>query len=500
MTYNGQFSKMIAAVGLEGRSETFWLRTIVLASAALFYAWVLSRGSFNLFADERFGLVFNSMLSHMLRGGWDVDPDMIGYEAFFRDGRTYAYFGPFPAILRLPLLLLPHGLVPDWRALHVERLSCWVAIMIGIAAQASAMVTTLARAAVQVRRLLTLPLVLACAFSGAPMLLSWKGALIYHEAILWAWALAMLFVALALPAVSGPPNARRLCALALCAGLCLMTRSTTGAGLYLALGLLLLFRAVQTDGVTRSWRLPGWWFWAPATGLVVFIILTGVVNQGRWGNPLVFADLRAQTVMIDTFPGRMERLQRYGLFDWHRLGVGMLYYFFPVWSDQFEHLMPLKPRLPDLYDALELPASSLLLTDPAWCLLGVLGLVGAVRRRISASEAILAAGLSLAPVLMLSAWYLAFRYRAEFAPLLLVLSCAGLRQYGTGPDPGALRRKALLLAALCVVQLGSAATAGWSYALASFGPTSGYAALSLRCAGNPGPCIAGPAPAGDAAP
>ena len=444
------------------------LQRATLALAAVLYAWVLSRGSFDLLGAEPFGLTFNSMLAHMLDGAWDVDPAAIGFEAFVRNGLTYAYFGPFPAILRLPLVILP-----NWQTLHVERLSCWLAIILGIAAQMSAISATLAKTD---RRHLGPPLLLACALSGAPMLLSWRGALIYHEALLWAWALAMVFVALALPLVRMRPQVdpRRLSALALCAGLCLLTRSTTGAGLYLALGLIML--------CSRRPRS----VWAPSAILAGFIALTGWINDGRWGNPFVFADLRLQTSIIHLFPDRLARLDRYALFDWHRLATGFLYYVLPVWTDGLERLIPLTPRLSDLYDAIERPASSLLLTDPVWCLLAGLGVVTIIRRRARTAEAFLAAGLALAPVSILIAWTMVFRYRVEFAPLLLALSCIAL---------GAPRRrfrsnKALqwTVSLLCIVQIGTAETAGLSYARQPFGPSPGYTALSLSCTLSPASC------------
>jgi hypothetical protein len=54
------------------------------------------------------GLVFNSMMQHMLQGRFDVDPAAIltGGEVYVRDGRSYAYFGVFCALLRLPLIAI----------------------------------------------------------------------------------------------------------------------------------------------------------------------------------------------------------------------------------------------------------------------------------------------------------------------------------------------------------------------------------------------------------
>ncbi len=472
-----------------GGADAFVLRPLALAIVGVLYAWLLTHSDFNPFGADNLGLTFNSMLDHMLRGRWDVDPATIGPEAFVHDGRSYAYFGPFPALLRLPLVVLPHWLLPDWRNLHVERISCWVAIMLGIAAQSDAITTALS-ASSSARKHLGPPLVFVCALSGPPMLLGWNGAQIYHEAILWAWALAMGFIALALPVVqrSRTASVRRSCAMALCAGLCLLTRSTTGAGLCMALGLLLL------DGLRRG-RDAGWRaaarpsFWAPACVLGVLVGVAGLVNLRRWGDPLVFANLRQQTLLIEVFPDRLARLQRHGLFDWHRLDLGLLYYIFPIWTPQLERLLPLRARLLDLYDAVEGPATSLLLTDPVWSLLSMLGVAAIVRRRASAGETLLVCGLSLAPALMLTAWYLAFRYRAEFAPLLLVLSCIGLNRFAPAVTPGKLRAATLALSLLCVLQVGSAFGTGISYARQLFGPSAGYSAISLRCVVTPASCV-----------
>lgn len=454
-------------------------RLIVLAAAALVYAWLLTHGSLDFFGAEPFGLTFNSMLAHMLDGQWSVDPAAIGFEAFLRDGESYAYFGPFPAMLRLPLALLPH-----WQTLHVERLSCWLAIMLGITAQAQAITTSLAGDEATVQPIAP-PLLLVCAFSGAPMLLAFRGAPIYHEALLWAWALAMLFLALALPGIRGrnPVGSRLLCALASCAGLCLLTRSTTGAGLCLAIGVVLLrelvrFRHAVPAVITRE-------LWAPCCILGLSLALTGLVNQGRWGSPFIFADLHLQTIVLDEFPDRLARLDRYGLFDWRRLPTGLLYFVAPIWTDGLERLFPLTARLVDMYDSIERPASSILLTDPAWCFLSMLGVATIVRHRAARSEALLATSLTLAPFLMLIAWTVVFRYRVEFAPLLLALACIALR-HGV---PGWARRA---IPILCFAQIGSTTMAGWSYASQPFGPTPGYSALSLSCTFSPASCIEPP--------
>ena len=57
------------------------------------------------------------MIEYMSRGRFDVDPSSIGFEGFVRDGRTYAYFGVLPALLRWPLLIWPRFAGVDFTAL-----------------------------------------------------------------------------------------------------------------------------------------------------------------------------------------------------------------------------------------------------------------------------------------------------------------------------------------------------------------------------------------------
>src|SRR5215471_16346450 len=101
-----------------------WRVALLLAlPAGVYYAALLAAGSPHFFDPVQHGLTFNSMLSHMLRGAFDVDPNTIKDEGFLRDGRVYTYFGIFPALLRLPFLLWPNFATTD-----LTRLSCLGAV------------------------------------------------------------------------------------------------------------------------------------------------------------------------------------------------------------------------------------------------------------------------------------------------------------------------------------------------------------------------------------
>jgi hypothetical protein len=56
--------------------------------AALYYAFLLCAGTSGLFAPAEHGMIFNSMLLHLLHGRFDVDPAAIGDEGYLRDGQS----------------------------------------------------------------------------------------------------------------------------------------------------------------------------------------------------------------------------------------------------------------------------------------------------------------------------------------------------------------------------------------------------------------------------
>jgi hypothetical protein len=109
---------------------TFAEFAVLLTIVTLYYLFLLSNGTFQLFAPESLDKAFNNMLVHLIHGEFTVDREAIGYEAFTRDGKTYTYFGIFPAALRL-------FAIPFTDIAHAElaRLSCLTALVIFVALQ-----------------------------------------------------------------------------------------------------------------------------------------------------------------------------------------------------------------------------------------------------------------------------------------------------------------------------------------------------------------------------
>jgi hypothetical protein len=388
-------------------------------------------------------LTFNSMLEHLLRGQFDVDPQVIGGDGFLRDGHVYAYWGIWCALLRLPLWLAGK------MGTDITFWSCLAAICIaGVA---------------KVRSVLLVCRWASWSCVGGNAGQRWAGGLvlayfvfaggavaylkdeIWTEVMLWAYCFASIFVYFAVKGIVRRRFDRAsLLWMSVCAGMALNTRASTGAGLMLAFVLLVLAFEPGSDevaggrGVLRRW---GWrWIsgiaqpstWIPLAVLAGFMAVAGAVNYFRWGNPATFSTFDLY-INRDAWPNFVSSLSTYGLFNLRRIPFGLCYYFLPVWvlHGSNGELLFATTRA-RLFGDVELPPSSFLLTDMVpCCFIAFLGF--AVRRcrlrffsRAGRQGAAVAAGLLAPCVLMIGLTWMTYRYRIEFYPEMDFLTLLGL--------------------------------------------------------------------------
>ena len=406
----------------------------VLAAIALpYYLFLMAKGADSLFMPTRFGLTFNSMLAHLLRGALDVDPAAIGAEGFLRDGRVYPYFGIVPALLRLPLLPFV-----DLARTDVTGLMCALAAWLAACCKFAAILRAgRALPPSPLGRIATLALIAATLFGGAQVPFLYPS--LYQEAALFAGAFAALFVCLAIHGLLGARGftPALLAAMALAAVLALLTRVSTGLGLCLALVLLLAMLR-------------------PPRGLLVCLTFLALgigavlaINAARWGDPFVFVPHHLQA-MTDLYAGRREILARYGDFHPIRLGYGLMYYFAPAWiivgEDGRFLFEAFRSRT---IISVELPPGSLLLSEPLLFLLTIFFLVELRRSWPRDRLALpLIVGLAIPAALMLVAPSMTFRYRLEFYPALELAALLGLRTLGlrAAATPAAASLRPVLLA------------------------------------------------------
>ena len=465
---------------LRGSAHTPIL-AVLLVVMVIYYGLALTNGSFDLLHPTNFGLTFNSMLEHLLRGEFDVDPAVVGVEGFLRDGRVYAYWGIFCAVLRLPLLILPGGINTD-----ITALSCLAGVWVGGYWKLRSLLLVARYSRPSLERTLLVGLFGAwLVFGGAQA--GFLRTSIYQEAVFWAGAMAAAFVFLAIRGiVRGHFSAVDLSLMALLAGAAVNTRISTGIGLSAAFSLLLLVLIAQ-DVAGDKLSLPGRLFGAvsrrrvllPLAMLALFFGAAGIVNLERWGNPFVFADY-SLFIGNTLYPDRWPRIQRYGLFSLERVPLGLIYYLFPIWVlHGSDGLLVLDDYRSRLVDAAELPPASFLLTD----LLSVLLIVLAWRRKgawcrpgaAMAQRLAVAAGLAIPIGLMLAAIGMTYRYRMEFYPLLEFAGLLAIRDISEDSTvrPLSARLRAALVAATFIGIVAAHVTLAM-YKLSTFGPGQKY--------------------------
>ncbi len=333
-----------------------WFAAVILA-AALYDLVLLSNGSLRLFAPEPLDGVFNSMLLNLLHGDFTVARAALGTEAFTRDGQTYAYFGVFPAVLRL--LAMPFT---DLAQAHLARLSCLTAIMLFLALQLRALLVVHDSLLPASRSPLFLAVMVAATILSGPQLYLLASSWIYHEPIFWAAALGAAFNLVVVRAALGNAGLRvgAMAVLALLAGLAINTRPTIGVALYLGTALLAI-------GAALSFRLPGVGrllataprlaadprVWLAFLILAAFALAVGVVNDERFGNALTFHDYRFYDA-ANLDPRRLDVALTDGEFNLNRIGVGVLYYTTGIpW--RLQRVAPFADFLRAHFDIIEAP-------------------------------------------------------------------------------------------------------------------------------------------------
>jgi len=161
---------------------------VLVTVISFYYLFLLSNGTLRIFAPEAMDKVFDSMLVHLLRGEFTVDPDAIGFEAFIRDGKTYAYFGVFPALLRLAAMPFV-----DIELARLARLSCLTAVVIFVAIQLRMLLIVHNSLPAGSRLPGFLAAMVAATVLSGPQLYILGAAWVYHEPVLWAAVLAAIF-------------------------------------------------------------------------------------------------------------------------------------------------------------------------------------------------------------------------------------------------------------------------------------------------------------------
>ena len=159
---------------------------VTAALCLLAFAWMISLGTFARVADDTFGNFYDYQASAWLHGRWDVPEPALSGEAFVVGGKVYGYFGPTPALLRLPLVAMGIGF---GQVTRVFMLFDYAACL--LAAYALLSLAARWRDATATPRAASVILLIATAGLGSTLFFLGSRAYVYHEAILCGAAFAL---------------------------------------------------------------------------------------------------------------------------------------------------------------------------------------------------------------------------------------------------------------------------------------------------------------------
>jgi hypothetical protein len=447
------------------------------AVALFVFSWMITNARFDFFKREPFGQIQDAQARALFHGRWNIPPDVAYIEGFQIHGKTFTYFGPFLAVLRMPVLLVTDRL--DGRLTIVSMILAFVVLLIA-ATHLQWRLRSILRADQPVTTGEAVVVGVFTFLIGAGSIVVFLGSigLVYHEVELWgiAWAVAAADGIVGFAIRPSRANAIWASVFAVAA---MMTRVSVGVGAVVALGLVAgaqLLRRIWPDHLRAPARLApgadarGRWNLVPLiAGIVLAVGLYGAVNEARFGSPYqlpldkqVFTQINARRrAALAANGGSLfgakfvpTNLVQYGRPDALRLSSRFPYVDFP----------PAAPVIGGVtYDTIS-PASSVPASMPGFTVLAIAGVVFLLRPRRARATIDVArlwppiVGGVLGTAFVLTIAFIANRYLADFFPPLLFAALIGGQRVGQWFDDGVVRgARAFAVGALVVLFLAG----GW---------------------------------------
>ncbi len=372
--------------------------------------------------------VYDFQARAMMHGHLWLPKGAIGIEAFVHAGRQYTYFGLFPSLLRMPVLVFTRSL--DGKLTAPYMLAAW--ILTGV-------FTTLlfwrlrilmrGSCSVSTGEVVSAGIFSATLAGGSVWLLLASVPYVFNEDLAWSICLTVGSVFALLGVLEAPSWWRISLAgvLVLCANL---NRVTTGGACVLAAVLIAIwFRFAKGGSPHRRWWLP-----TLAVGLIPLLIASAV-NYAKFGVVLGVSNLDQVWTTVNPYRRAFLASNHNSEYGLHFIPTNLLTYLRPD-GIQFTTVFPFVtlPAAPPhalggiLYDR-RYRTASLPGSMPYFFLLMCWGFVTAFRRkalgRVSFVRIPLVC-LGIAAAALFIWGYIAPRYMADFMPLLVVASVVAL--------------------------------------------------------------------------
>jgi hypothetical protein len=410
-----RFLRALATTNLALVLPAFWLT---------FVDW---RDHVTLFPRNPQGDVYDLQARAMLSGHLNVPARSLGIEGFIHDGKTYTYFGLFPSLMRLPILMITHSL--DGRLTAMSLFVAWLAICVATGA-CLLLIRHIIRGAATASRLEVLTV---CAMSATltagtviPSLLACPR--VYEEDIAWSIALGLGLLAFVL-AFFLQPRRRWFIGIVVLTLAAVMTRGSTGDAWFLVLLGLAGFCRFSSHG--QTWRRFTWWF---AGLLLASGLLTVAVSYLKFGIIYGFDERDQVWTHVDAHRRAFLAANADKTFGLQFVPTTVKAYFSPVgmWvSGLFPFFQTPKGAVSPVghvtFDQIW-PTRSLTASTPFFLGLSIFGTVVATVKAATPLERVLriaVLGTVAATVPVLIFGYIAPRYLGDFVPWMVFASATG---------------------------------------------------------------------------
>ena len=404
---------------------------IGFALAAVPFLWTLwgPYESPNFFRNTVYESNFYDLQARaMLHGHLWLANGTIGIEAFVHDGRQYTYFGLFPSLIRMPILLLTSRL--DGKLGAPLILAAW--LLTGLFASLliwRVRILIRGQAPMGQAEAVSCGVLMATIMGGSVFVFLAATPYVFNEDLAWSICLTVGSFFALLGVLERPSWGRVIASLALIL-VANLDRVTTGWACVIAACLIAVWFGLGRGGQeNRRWFLPVF-----GAG-VIPLVIGAAVNYAKFGVPFGVSNFSQVFTMVNAYRRRFLAAN-------HNSEYGPV--FTP--STLLAYLRPDGLRLSTNFPFVTLPAvppsalggvlfdrryrtGSLPASMPLLFLLSCWGLVTAFRPkpigRVALTRILLLAALIAAAALFI--WgYIAPRYLADFIPFLVVASAVSM--------------------------------------------------------------------------
>jgi hypothetical protein len=400
---------------------------VVVLPLVLWVLWDLWWGKVNPLRAVLYDNFYDLQARAMFHGHLYLPTGKMGIEAFLHDGRQYTYFGIFPSLIRMPIMLFTSRL--DGQMTAPSILLAWLCTAL-VSSLMIWRLRILMRGQALVGRVeaVAVGALMAAIMGGSVLLVLSATPFIYNEDFAWSVPLtvASLFVLLGM---LEQPSKRRVVAAVAIVTATNLDRTPAGyacvIGAFLVAGWYLLGKGGASN---RRWAVP-----MVGVGVVAFGA-NAAVTYAKFGIPIGLP-------MADQVWATVNAHRRYFLAA--NDGKAFSFAFLPstVWA----YLQPFGVHFTSLFPFITTPTSpaaargavldqtyptaSIPATMPVLFLLSCWGVLTAFRRRavgqVGLARIVVVAGAAGAAGVLL--WgYIAERYLADFMPFLIVAAAIGL--------------------------------------------------------------------------